>query len=96
MEFKIKSDILYTCDKYGNTIRKICDSVNYASYSEKEKIFVITYLNGFVETRDTYGNRIRKICEGAIEARFQDTNIVVRTKTDTQLRDRYGNVIRKL
>jgi len=95
MNFKIKLDTLYTCDSNGNTSRKICDSVNYANFSEKEKIFIVTYLNGVVETRDIYGNRIRKICEGAIETKFQDTNIVVRTKSETQLRDRYGNVIKR-
>jgi hypothetical protein len=94
MEFKIKSDTLYTCDKYGNVIRRICDNVNYASFSEKENIFLVTYTNGLVETRDIYGNRIRRICEGAVEAKFEDTNIVVRTRSGNQLRDRYGNVIR--
>jgi hypothetical protein len=95
MDYKIKSDTLYTCDKSGNTIRKICDSVNNASFSDKENIFVVTYLNGKVETRDTNGNRIRFICESALDAKFQDTNIVVRTKIENQLRDRYGNLIRR-
>jgi hypothetical protein len=94
MEFKIKSETLSTCDKYGNVIRRICDNVNYASFSDKENIFVVTYNNGVVETRDVYGNRIRKICDGAIDAKFQDTNIIVRTKNGNQLRDRHGNVIR--
>ena len=57
MQFVIKSDSLYSCDRYGNTIRKICDE--------------------------------------AIEARFQDTNIVVRTRKENQLRDKYGNLIRR-
>ena len=95
MNYKIKSDTLYTCDSNGNTLRRICDSVNYVNFSEKEKIFIVTYLNGVVETRDVYGNRIRKICEGAIEARFQDDKIITRTKSETHLRDRYGNVIRR-
>lgn len=95
MQFVIKSDSLYSCDRYGNTIRKICDSVNYASFSEKENIFLVTYTNGVVETRDSNGNRIRKICDEAIEARFQDTNIVVRTRKENQIRDKYGNLIRR-
>lgn len=95
MNFKIQSDTLYTCDRYGNTIRKISDSVNNASFSDKENIFVVTYLNGKVETRDTYGNRIRFICEGAQDAKFQDANILVRTKSGNQLRDKYGNLIRR-
>jgi hypothetical protein len=69
--------------------------VNNASFSDKENIFVVTYLNGKVETRDTNGNRIRFICEDALDAKFQDTNIVVRTKNENQLRDRYGNLIRR-
>ena len=95
MEYKIQSDTLFTCDRSGNVIRKICDSVNNASYSEKDRIFVITYLNGNVETRDTNGNRVRFICDGAQDAKFQDTNIIIRTKSGNQLRDRYGNLIRK-
>ncbi len=94
MNYKIKFDTLYTCDRYGNTIRKICDSVNNASYSEKEKIFVINYINGSVETRDIYGNRIRFICDGAVDVKFQESNIIVRTKFGNQLRDRNGNLIR--
>jgi hypothetical protein len=95
MNYKIQSDTLYTCDKWGNVIRKICDSVNNASFSEKDKIFVVTYINGGVETRHTFGNRIRFICDGAQDAKFQDTNIVVRTKSGNQLRDKYGNLIRR-
>lgn len=95
MNFKIKNDTLLTCDSNGNTLRRICDRVNYANFSEKENIFIVTYLDGIVETRDVYGNRIRRICDGAVEAKFQDTNIIVRTKTETQVRDRYGNVIRR-
>jgi hypothetical protein len=87
MNYKIKFDTLYTCDRYGNTIRKICDS-------EKEKIFVINYINGSVETRDIYGNRIRFICDGAVDVKFQESNIIVRTKFGNQLRDRNGNLIR--
>jgi hypothetical protein len=95
MNYKIQSDTLYTCDKWGNVIRKICDSVNNASFSEKDNIFVVTYINGGVETRDAFGNRIRFICDGAQDAKFQDTNIVVRTKSGNQLRDKYGNLIRR-
>ena len=95
MNFKITSDTLFTCDRYGNTLRRICDSVSFANFSEKENKFLVTFLNGRVETRDQYGNILRLICEGAIEARFQDVNILVRTKSENQLRDKYGNIIRR-
>lgn len=95
MNFTIKSDTLFTCDRYGNTSRRICDSVSFANFSEKENIFIVTFLNGQVETRDQYGNVIRRICDGAVEARFQDGNIIVRTKSESQVRDKYGNIIRR-
>lgn len=95
MDFKIQSDTLYTCDKYGNVIRRISNSVSSANFSEKEKLFVVTYIKGTVETLDVYGNRVRFICEGAVDAKFQDNNILVRTKSGNQLRDRYGNLIRR-
>lgn len=95
MNYTIKSDTLLTCDIYGNTSRRICDSVRFANFSEKENLFLVTFLNGRVETRDQYGNVIRRICEGAVEARFQDRNILVRTRTENQLRDKYGNIIRR-
>ena len=95
MDYKIQSDTLYTCDKYGNISRQICKSVNFANFSEKENIFVVTYNNGKVETLDQFGNRVRFICEGAVDAKFQDTNILVRTKSGNQLHDKYGNLIRR-
>lgn len=95
MDFKIQSDTLYTCDKSGNIGRQIAKSVVAANFSVKENVFVVTHINGSVETVDTNGNRIRSICEGAIDARFQDTNIAVRTKNGNELRDRYGNLIRR-
>lgn len=96
MDYKIQSSTLYTCDKYGNSTRRICDSVSYANYSEKDNIFVITRLDGTVETKDVYGNSIRRICDSAIEAKFQDGNILVRFKNENKLIDEYGNVIRRI
>lgn len=96
MIFKIQSDKLLSCDKYGNIQRQICDSVLNANFSEKQNMFVITRINGLVETRDVYGNSIRKICEGGQDAKFIDSNILVRLKSENRLIDKYGNVIRRM
>ena len=96
MEYKITRDTLYTCDKYGNIIREICKSVNSASYSESTKLFLVTFLNGKVETRDTHGNRVRVISEGAIDAKFDGQNILVRTKSGNKIVDKFGNIIRRV
>jgi hypothetical protein len=96
MEFKIDGITLYTCDKYGNKGRKIADNTSFASFDESRNIFIVTDLDGIVQTRDGYGNPIRKICENAIEARFVDKDIIVRTRNGNEQRDEYGNLIRKI
>lgn len=97
MEFKIDGVTLYTCDRYGNKLRKIADNVQFASFNESLNIFVVVDLDGVVQTRDEYGNPIRKICENALEARFTDNkNIFVRTRSGNEQRDEYGFLIRKL
>jgi hypothetical protein len=96
MNFIIKSDTLFTCDQYGNTLRRIAEKVNIANFSEKENNFLVTFLDGSVFLTDSYGNKVRRICDSAIEARFQDGNILVRTKSENVLRDKYGNIIKRL
>ena len=97
MNYKIENNQLFVCDNNGFKLKLICDKVNYASYNEKEKIFLVTLLNGNVGTRDTNGNAIRLICENAIEARFVDDKIQVRRKDGrNELRDKYGNQIKWL
>lgn len=97
MEYKIEGTDLYTCDRYGNKGRKIAGNVSYASYSESREMFVVTDLNGVVQTRDKYGNPIRKICENAMEARFIDNkDLIIRTRNGNEQRDEYGNLIRRI
>lgn len=92
---KIESSILYTCDKYGNKGRQIARDVAFATYCETQKLFLVTSLNGNVDTRDEYGNHRRQIGKNAIEARFDGNNILVRTKDGkNEQRDQYGNLIR--
>ena len=81
MNYKIEKEILSICDQWGNKLKTISDKVAYATYDEKQNIFLVTLTNGQVRTKDTNGNGIRIICEGAMEARFSDgTNIQVRRK----------------
>jgi hypothetical protein len=97
MNYKIEKNQLFVCDNNGFKLRLICDGVNYASYNDKEKTFLVTLLNGDVRTRDTNGNSIRLICENAIEARFVDDKIQVRRKDGrNELRDKHGNQIKWL
>ena len=56
----------------------------------------MTLENGQVVTYDTNGNSKRRICESAIEARWQDGNILVRTKTGNRIVDTLGNTLRVL
>jgi hypothetical protein len=94
MDYKIANQFLYTCDKYGNLGRKICDNVCFGTYDNGQKLFLVTKFDGKVETRDVGGNHLRTICDGAIEARFSRTDIIARKKDGrTELRDRFGNQI---
>jgi hypothetical protein len=92
---KIENSVLYTCDKYGNKGRQIARDVAFATYCETQKLFLVTSLNGDVDTRDDYGNQRRKVGKNAIEARFDGTEILIRTKDGkNERRDQYGNIIR--
>lgn len=98
MNYKIEKEILSICDQWGNKLRTISDKVAYATYDDKQNIFLVTLTNGQVRTKDTNGNGIRIICENAIEARFSDgTNIQVRRKDGkNEIRDKFGNQLRWL
>lgn len=97
MNYKIEKEILSICDQWGNKLRTISDKVSYATYDDKQNIFLITLTNGQVRTKDTNGNGIRIICEGAVEARFSGTNIQVRRKDGrNEVRDKFGNQLRWL
>ncbi|RAR73735.1 hypothetical protein [Flavobacterium aciduliphilum] len=97
MNYKISNQTLFICDTYGNTGRRIADNVSFGTYDDAQKIFLVTSINGKVETRDINGNQIRTITENAIEARFSGTDLIIR-KTDgrTEVRDRMGNLKRYL
>lgn len=97
MNFKIVNSILYTCDKWGNTGRRIADRVSFATFNAVMGVFLVTTISGRVDTRDMNGNHIRTICEGAIEARFyDDKTFLVRTRNSNQLRDKQGNLLRNI
>ncbi len=96
MDWIIKQNSLYLCDTWGNTGRRISDNTAFANFDDKTKTFIVTLLDGKVITKDINGNYLRQICEGAIEARFQDDKILVRTRTGNHLRDRVGNFLRSM
>jgi hypothetical protein len=92
---KIENSVLFTCDKYGNKQRQIAKDVAFATYCENQKLFLVTSINGNVDTRDEYGNLRRLIAKNAIEARFDGTDILIRTKDGkNERRDKYGNLTR--
>ena len=92
---KIENFVLYTCDKYGNKGRQIAREVVFATYCENQKIFLVTSFSGSVDTRDEYGNHIRQVGKNGVEARFDGTDILIRTKDGkNERRDKYGNLIR--
>lgn len=95
MNYKIVNQSLFTCDTYGNTGRRIADNVSFGTYDESRKIFLVTSLNGKVDTRDSGGNHIRTITDNAIEARFSGADLIIR-KNDgkTEVRDLVGNLKR--
>ncbi len=96
MDWIIKNNALFLSDNWGNTGRRISENVSFATYNESEKVFLVTLNDGKVVTKDINGNSLRQICEGAIEARFQDDKILVRTRNGNELRDRVGNFLRKM
>ena len=92
---KIEKSVLYICDKYGNTGRQITKDVAFAIFNDTQKIFLVTSLNGNVDIRDEYGNLRRSVGKNAVEARFDGTDILIRTKDGkNERRDQYGNLIR--
>ena len=93
MIFYIKEgNVLVSADYMGAATKRICDGVSNADYCTKTRVYVITLINGVVETRDYNGNRIRQICDGATESRFNGGLITVRRNGRTELRDRSGNL----
>ena len=56
MEYKIVNRTLYTCDKWGNLGRRISENVTFGTFDEKTSTFLITKIDGKVETRDINGN----------------------------------------
>jgi hypothetical protein len=97
MDWIIKNGNLFLSDKWGNTGRRISENVSFANFNESEKIFLVTLNDGKVVTKDINGNFLRQICDvSAIEARFQDDKILVRTRNGNELRDRVGNFLRKM
>ena len=92
---KIENSVLYTCDKHGNKLKHIAKDVAFATFSDTQKIFLVTSLNGNVDIRDENGNLRRQVGKNAIEARFDSTDILVRTKDGkNERRDQYGNLTR--
>lgn len=93
MGFTIKKDVLYTCDKWGNTGHRVAENVSNAHYSESKELFLVVKLNGSVELRDKNGNPRGMIAENAKDAK--DILIInSKTKLNTILsiskeRDKY-------
>jgi hypothetical protein len=60
MDYKIANQFLYTCDKYGNLGRKICDNVCFGTYDNGQNLFLVTKFDGKVETRDVGGKSFER------------------------------------
>jgi hypothetical protein len=79
----------------GNLGRRISENVAFGTYDELQKIFLITGLDGKLETKDIGGNPIRVLSQGVLEARFSGTDILVRKKDGKNvLIDKAGNIKR--
>ena len=95
MIFKILNQSLYICDTMGNLGRRISENVAFGTYDESQKIFLITSIDGKLETKDIAGNPIRVLSQGVLEARFSGTDILVRKKDGKNvLIDKAGNIKR--
>jgi hypothetical protein len=93
--FKIVNQSLYLCDSIGNLGRRISENVAFGTYDEAQKIFLITKVNGSLETKDIMGNNIRVLSQGVLEARFSGTDILVRKRDGKNvLIDKMGNIKR--
>jgi hypothetical protein len=79
----------------GNLGRRISENVAFGTYDESQKIFLITSIDGKLETKDIGGNPIRVLSQGVLEARFSGTDILVRKKDGKNiLIDKMGNIKR--
>jgi hypothetical protein len=79
----------------GNLGRRISENVAFGTYDESQKIFLITSIDGKLETKDIGGNPIRVLSQGVLEARFSGTDILVRKKDGKNvLIDKAGNIKR--
>jgi hypothetical protein len=79
----------------GNLGRRISENVAFGTYDESQKIFLITSIDGKLETKDIGGNPIRVLSQGVLEARFAGTDILVRKKDGRNvLIDKAGNIKR--
>jgi len=95
MIYKIVNQSLFLCDGIGNPGRRISENVNFATYDDTTKVFLITKSDGKLETKDINGNSIRVIHDGVLEARFSGNDIIVRKRDGRNLIiDRVGNIKR--
>lgn len=95
MNYKIINQSLYLSDNYGNIGRLISNTVNFATFDETNKVFLITNVDGKLETKDINGNNIRVIAHEVLEARFSGTDILIRKRDGKNvLVDKIGNVKR--
>lgn len=93
--FKILNKSLYLCDIMGNLGRRISENVAFATYDDLQKIFLITNIDGKLETKDILGNNIRVLSQGVLEARFSGTDILARKRDGKNvLMDKMGNIKR--
>jgi hypothetical protein len=97
VNYKIINKILYISDIYGNILRKIIEGVSFATYDDAQALFLVTRMDGKVETREINGNFRRLLGNSAYEARFSGTDVIIRKRDGViELRDRNGNIIRYL
>jgi hypothetical protein len=86
---------LYLCDNIGNLGRRISEHVAFGTFDESQNIFLITNIDGKLETKDIMGNPIRVLSQGVLEARFSGTDILVRKRDGKNvLIDKMGNIKR--
>lgn len=79
----------------GNLGRRISENVAFGTYDESQKIFLITTIDGKLQTKDLMGNNIRVLSQGVLEARFSGTDILVRKRDGKNvLIDKMGNIKR--
>lgn len=95
MNYKIVNQSLFLMDNIGNIGRRISDNVSFATYDDSSKVFLVTRVDGKLETKDIMGNPIRVLQEGVLEARFSGDDIIVRKRDGKNvIIDRVGNIKR--